>query len=340
MELNHILLFLALVSPLAVLARAWRPGPTHRGWRVAAFAVLAVTGLAWIFFRRQAGFIGSTAWFLLLFLPAVGMRRVVNLSAHHRYKSARRMTMILQWLHPSRELREQAQLLHTLESRQDAGLIPGALERAAFPNRPWPLHHAPTVLALILLNVAAFLLEFSHRNWSEWTIFHRFGALEPSSVVTNHEYWRLFTALFLHFNTIHLLFNLFALYVLGPPLERAIGSVRFSACYLISGLGSSAGVVVLWMLRWTDSAQVVGASGCIMGIVGAWAAFLLRHRHTLLVTQRLWNIAMIVAIQVAFDLSTREVSMSAHLCGLCAGFLAGLALAPRRIDDAFRAAQA
>src|SRR6266700_331632 len=56
----------------------------------------------------------------------------------------------------------------------------------------------------------------------------------------------------------HLLFNLFALYVLGPPLERSIGGVRFAVCYLISGLASSAGVVALTVMGLVHVAQMVG----------------------------------------------------------------------------------
>ena len=141
---------------------------------------------------------------------------------------------------------------------------------------------------------------------------------------------KLLTALFLHGGFLHLGFNLFALYVLGPPLERAIGTTRFAACYLISGVGSSVGVVALTALGFIQAAQVIGASGCIMGVVGAWAGFLLRHRHAPLAKQRLANIGLIVAIQIAFDLSTPQVSMAAHMCGLASGFLLGLILGPRR----------
>jgi rhomboid protease GluP len=158
-------------------------------------------------------------------------------------------------------------------------------------------------------------------------VLHRLGALDPFSVLINGEYWRLFTALFLHYDAVHLLFNLFALYVLGPSLERAIGTLRFGLCYLISGVGSTAGVVVLTRLLFVHPAELVGASGCIMGIVGAWAGFLLRHRHTPRAKERLRNILLIVAIQTAFDLSTPQVSMAAHVCGLVTGFLVGLAIA-------------
>ena len=328
-EFNHILLFLAVISSLAVLGRAWRAGPVYRGWRVAAIASLTITTLAWIFSRSQAGYIGGSAWLILLFLPAVGMRRVAELSAHQRYRAARKLASALVLLHPSSDLREQVQMLRTLESRQTAGLtLPPKFQPRQSKNRYWRFRNAPAVLALIFVNIGAFLFEISHRNWTEWSMLHRLGALEPYAVVINHEYWRLFTSLFLHAGLLHLLFNLFALYVLGPPLERAIGGTRFCACYLLSGLGSSAGVVGLWMARLTNTMQLVGASGCIMGIVGAWAAFLLQHRHAPLAKERLRNVAMIVAIQVAFDLSTPEVSMSAHLFGLATGFIAGLIIAP------------
>ncbi|PYL21292.1 MAG: hypothetical protein DMF44_13445, partial [Verrucomicrobia bacterium] len=65
--------------------------------------------------------------------------------------------------------------------------------------------------------------------------------------------------------------------------------------------------------------------------VGAWAGFLLRHHHTPFAKQRLANIGLIVVIQIAFDLSTPQVSMAAHMCGLVAGFFLGLILAPRPV---------
>ena len=72
---------------------------------------------------------------------------------------------------------------------------------------------------------------------------------------------------------------------------------------------------------------VVGASGCVMGIVGAWAAFLIRHHQTPQIRQRLMNIVFIVVVQTIFDWLTPQVSMAAHLCGLIGGFLVGLAVA-------------
>ncbi|HEV8618849.1 MAG TPA: rhomboid family intramembrane serine protease [Candidatus Udaeobacter sp.] len=334
MELNHIFLFLAVVSPLLVLARAWRPGGTSRGWRIAALVVLAITGLAWMFWRGAAGYIGGGAWFALLFLPAIGSRKMTELAARGDYKSARKLGAVLQVLHPSAELREQVRLFHHLESRQNhrAAVSSAPIEDEITQQARRPhFRHAPAVLTLILINAAAFLFEISFGDWNNPEVLHQIGALEPYAVVAQGEYWRLFTALFLHGGFAHLLFNVFALYVLGPPLERSIGAVRFTLCYLISGLASSAGVVLLTVIGLVQVTQLVGASGCIMGIVGAWAGFLLRHRHAPHAKQRLANIFMIIVIQTAFDLSTPQVSMAAHLCGLIAGFFLGLVLAPRPV---------
>jgi membrane associated rhomboid family serine protease len=329
MELNHILLFLAILSPLVVLARAWRPSAAYHGWRIAALLVLAVTGIAWLLVPTAGGYIGGLAWIVLLFLPAIGLRKMTELAARGDYESAGKLGTILQILHPSAELRDQVRLFRKLKSHQTGPVVVGPQARSRIRHNQ--LRSAPAVLVLIALNVVAFLFEISVGDLNDSEVLHRIGALEPYAVVVQGEYWRLFTALFLHGGFTHLLFNVFALYVLGPPLERSIGTLRFAMCYLISGLASSAGVVALTVIGVVEVAQLVGASGSIMGIVGAWAGFLVRHRHVPQARQRLGNVLLIVIIQIAFDLSTPQVSMAAHLCGLVAGFALGLILAPRAV---------
>jgi membrane associated rhomboid family serine protease len=331
-DLNHILLFLAVISSLLVLGRAWRPGAPYHGWRIPALIVLATTGVAWVLWRGAAGYVGGCAWFLLLFLPGIGMRKMTELATHGNYRSARKLAAMLQILHPSRELRDQIRLFRQLESqanhRTTFGTVPLKHEttRRAKGNQ---FRNAPAVFLLILLNAVVFLFEISVGDSNDPEVLHRMGALEPYSVVVQHEYWRFFTALFLHGGLLHVGFNVFALYVLGPALERSIGTIRFVACYLVSGLASGAGVIMLTLVDLVRPAQLIGASGCIMGIVGAWAGFLMRHRHAPYARQRLANVGMIIAIQILFDVSTPQVSMSAHLCGLVAGFFLGLVLAPR-----------
>jgi membrane associated rhomboid family serine protease len=327
-DLNHILLFVAVTTPLVVLAKAWRPGGMFRGWRIAAIIVLAITGVSWLFFREYAGYVGGGAWFALLFLPTVGVRKASQLAAQGRYESAKRLITALQFLHPTAQVRDQLQLFQRLESRGRAG-EEIKIENAP-QDRPGRLRHAPVVLIFIVLNVAVFCVELWRGALTNPATLHRLGSLDSFAVISKGEFWRLFTALFLHYNLLHLVFNLFALYVLGPPLERTIGAVRFAACYLIAGVGSTGGVVLLTLLKIVRPAELVGASGCVMGIVGAWAGFLLRHRHVWQAKQRLLNILLIIVIQIVFDISTPQVSTSAHLCGLVTGIVIGLAVAPKR----------
>ena len=334
MNLNHIFLFLAIVSPLLVLARAWRPSAPYHGWRLAAIVVLAVTAVAWLLWPDVSGYVGGAAWFLLLFLPTIALRKITQLAAQGDYESAGRLGAAIQILHPTAELREQVRLFRHLKSDtahpRAFSSVPPDYDMATSTRRS-QLRSAPAVLVLILVNVLAFLFEIFAGGWNDPEVLHRIGAVEPDAVVAQGEYWRLFTALFLHAGFLHLAFNLFALYVLGPPLERSIGTIRFLACYLISGLASSAGVVALTEIGLVQVGQLIGASGCILGVVGAWAGFLLRHRHAPFAKQRLANIGLIVAIQIAFDLSTPQISMAAHMCGLVAGFFLGLLLAPRAV---------
>jgi membrane associated rhomboid family serine protease len=334
LNLNHILLFLAIVSPLLVLARGWRASAPYHGWGLAALIVLVVTVVAWLLRPDVSGYVGGAAWFLLLFLPGIGLRKITQLAAQGDYKSAGRLGAALQILHPTADLREQVRLfrhlkLNAAHSRASSS-VPADHDIASSIRRS-QLRSAPAVFVLILVNVLVFLFEIFAGGWNDPNVLHRIGAVEPYAVVAQGEYWRLFTALFLHGGFLHLAFNLFALYVLGPPLEGSIGTIRFLVCYLISGLASGAGVVALNEVGVVHVAELIGASGCIMGVVGAWAGFLLRHHHAPFAKQRLANIGFIVAIQIAFDLSTPQVSMAAHMCGLVAGFFLGLILAPRAV---------
>ncbi len=301
-----------------------------RGWRIAAIIVLAITGLTWLLFRDYAGYVGGGAWFALLFLPMVGLRRASELAARGRYRSAARLARVLQILHPTAKLREQLQVFENLEAQNESA---PEIETESLPQTIFRrLRSAPAVLLIVLINVAVYGIELYRGALNNPLALHRLGALDFYAVINRGEFWRLFTALFLHYNPAHLIFNLIALYIIGPPLEKIIGPIRFSFCYLVAGIGSTAGVVLLTLLKIVRPADLVGASGCIMGIVGVWAGFLLRHRHVWQARQRLLNIMMIIVIQVVFDILTPQVSTSAHLCGLITGFGIGLVVQAKRTD--------
>ena len=108
-----------------------------------------------------------------------------------------------------------------------------------------------------------------------------------------------------------------------------IGATKFAISYLLSGIGSSAGVVILWRLGLTKTDLLVGASGCIMGVIGVSAGLLLRHRRLPKAGRQLQNIIVIVAIQTAFDFWSPRVSLAAHLSGFVSGVAIGVLLASK-----------
>lgn len=209
------------------------------------------------------------------------------------------------------------------------------LDRVAAENlgarrsAPRRLAGTPAVWALILLNLAMFAVELLFNGSMNSLTLLNLGGLQPAAVVVRQEYWRLFTALFLHYGMLHLGINLLGLYLLGPALERTIGGGKFVLGYLLSGLGASGLVVALWWLGLTKSTLLVGASGSIMGVIGISAGLLLRHRQSPLAGRQLQNILAIVAIQTVFDLWSPQVSLAAHLGGFVSGLLLGVAFAAR-----------
>lgn len=93
----------------------------------------------------------------------------------------------------------------------------------------------------------------------------RLGGLNRQLVSRDHEWWRLFTATFLHANALHIIFNCIALFFGGLALERAIGSAWFAAIYLASALSGSLASILIQDPRTVS----VGASGAIMGVLAA-----------------------------------------------------------------------
>jgi len=150
--------------------------------------------------------------------------------------------------------------------------------------------------------------------------------------ILSGEWWRMFSYLFVHANWLHLLMNLLGLWALGPFVERAFGWLRFSLIYLFAGF---AGSVVYLCLAWYQIGKpqlLVGASGCIMGLLGATGAVMLRawiKQRAPMAKQILLRLLVVVAFQVTFDYYTPQVAGLAHALGLLGGFIAGLLLQER-----------
>ncbi|MGI9162079.1 MAG: rhomboid family intramembrane serine protease [Mycobacterium sp.] len=156
---------------------------------------------------------------------------------------------------------------------------------------------------LIAINVAVFLLQlFSPDLQQKLTLW-------PVAVAAHGEYYRLVTSAFVHYGLLHILFNMYALYVLGPPLERHLGRGRFAALYGLSALGGSVLVYLLSPLN----AATAGASGAIFGLFGA--TFVASRKLNLDVR---WLIGLI-AVNLVMTFSFPGVSWQGHIGGLITG---------------------
>ncbi len=193
-------------------------------------------------------------------------------------------------------------------------------------RRPWATY------ALIALNFVVFAIEELAGGSTDNDTLYTLGALSPEAVVDGGEYWRIGAALFLHDGYAHVLFNMAALAVFGARLERELGHLRFVLVYLGAGLLSMASVLALTEAGLVEPALLVGASGAIMGLVGASAGVAARTLRSDPATSRqtLRSAALIVAMQSVFDWTIPHVSFTGHIAGAMAGFLLALALPPRR----------
>ncbi|MEQ6326384.1 rhomboid family intramembrane serine protease [Mycobacterium canetti] len=176
---------------------------------------------------------------------------------------------------------------------------------------------------LISLNVLVFVMQVTVMG------LERQLALWPPAVASGQTY-RLVTSAFLHYGAMHLLLNMWALYVVGPPLEMWLGRLRFGALYAVSALGGS---VLVYLIAPLNTATA-GASGAVFGLFGA--TFMVARRLHLAVR---WVVALIV-INLAFTFLAPAISWQGHVGGLVTGALVAAAYvyAPRERRNLIQAA--
>ena len=169
---------------------------------------------------------------------------------------------------------------------------------------------------IVGVTVAIFLLTFAFSGVGDELV----GRLAMwNRGVAAGQWWRMFTVVLLHANFMHILFNMWALWVLGPQIEREAGGPRFVALYL-----AAAGVGSAFAFHLGSPADVgVGASGAIFGLFGVWLAGAVRHRRTAYGRYLLSQLLFLLAINAALPLLIRGISWQAHLGGLVAGYVIG-----------------
>jgi membrane associated rhomboid family serine protease len=179
---------------------------------------------------------------------------------------------------------------------------------------------------LIGINVVLFLVQLAAPALTQ-RLFLIGLALDPSSGqlvgVADGEYYRLVTVAFLHGGFLHLLFNMYALFLFGPRLEAVLGRGRFLTLYLLSALGGS----VASYLTSAPNQPSVGASGAVFGLLGALLVVSRKLRYDAR------PVLVLLGINLALGFVIPRIDWRAHLGGLVAGALlaAVFAYAPQRL---------
>jgi membrane associated rhomboid family serine protease len=169
------------------------------------------------------------------------------------------------------------------------------------------------ILVYFLMNILGFLFRL---NQSELLLY--FGA-KHNLLIAYGQYWRLFTAMFLHIGILHLFFNSYALYIYGPVVERLFGKFKFTVIYVLSGL---TGGLFSYMFSLNPSA---GASGAIFGLMGSLLYF---RQRKLDIFRRIFGtrLLMIIFINLFYGLVQPGIDNWGHIGGLIGGYLVGNAV--------------
>jgi len=174
---------------------------------------------------------------------------------------------------------------------------------------------------LIALNIAIYFLSIIIGQNEVITMF----GLHPELVVRG-EYYRLFTCMFLHANLLHLIFNMYALYIIGTQIENFFNKYKFLFIYILSGIIGGL-LSMIFTKSWS-----VGASGAIFGLLGSMLYFGYHYRMylgTVIKSQ----IIPIIIINLIIGFSSTGIDNAAHIGGLIGGVVSSMMVGVKEKDD-------
>jgi rhomboid protease GluP len=178
-----------------------------------------------------------------------------------------------------------------------------------------PDHQPLVTYGLLIITVAVYLLQVLGPEVAGVSLVALWG-VKNNAAIEAGQWWRLFTPMLLHGSIFHIGFNMYALYILGPGLERFYGSWRFLLLYIVAGF---TGNILSFVMSSYDS---LGASTAIFGLLGAQGVFLYQHRHIFgeFARRSLANIIFIAIVNLIIGLSP-GIDNWGHVGGLIGGTL-------------------
>jgi len=173
---------------------------------------------------------------------------------------------------------------------------------------------------LIALNVLVFVFLEMIGSTEDAGFMVKWGAIYLPLVLSKGEYYRLLTAMFLHFGASHLVNNMLVLSVLGERLEMALGHIKYLVFYILSGLlANIISACVQFQHIYKQADVSAGASGAIFGAAGGLIyAVAVNHGQLGGLTSR--QLGFMVLLTLYHGFTSKGVDNAAHLGGLLAGF--------------------
>lgn len=333
-DLNYIFYWLVGCSCGVSLLniRGFEPDQ-KRAWTTVCGALLTLLAVGGLVAPHRAGLVVGALWFLTVVLPLLLMRACRDAIVRENPAKLRNLLATLKLVHPFEYVE------HLREPRVQERIRHVARQHVTAVERPLVTYVTCGII------VFAFLFQLANgRSFhGRFTVdsLYAMGALVPMQpAVDGSEWWRIVTANLLHINLLHVSLNLLGLYILGSDLERRLGHLRCAVCLIAGGTGAMAGIVAVTALDlWRTGGMVVGASGAVLGLVGALTVVLFRDwRRTRdpRVLARLRVYVLNIALQMIFDANTAEVSMSAHSIGMAIGAVMGTVLWRPEADSRVR----
>jgi membrane associated rhomboid family serine protease len=181
---------------------------------------------------------------------------------------------------------------------------------------------SPFTFIFIGVNVAMFVLTAFAGGAADPDVLRFFGAAQ-NDLIRGGEWWRLVVPMFLHVGGIHLAFNMYALWIIGPQLEVIYGSARYVFLYLASGIG---GFIASYFFA-APNVVGAGASGALFGLMGVLFVYTRRYKSEippLLLSGMQRGIRWTLLINLAITFLIPFISRPGHLGGLATGMLLAL----------------
>lgn len=184
------------------------------------------------------------------------------------------------------------------------------------------LRYYPVVSIIIAIHIVLYFISVFPMLPNFW-LYEHFAGVNLN--ISEGEYWRLVTPILMHGDLPHMLFNSFSLVLFGPALERMLGKGKFILVYFIAGVAANVATLVLEPLTYIH----VGSSGAIFGLFGFYASVIM-YRKDLMSKANSQLILTITIIALIMTFLQPNINVTAHLFGLLAGFLLGIALLPHK----------